>query len=136
ERRLDRIGEGECAADHRDADDDGERGQQCADLAARASLEGDGEHQRLTSSSVSRISCALDGPRSRTISPSARNRIRSAIAAAWASWVTITVVWPSESTESRSSVRISPPVVESRLPVGSSADITLGRETSARATAT
>ncbi len=48
----------------------------------------------------------------------------------------IAVVWPSESTESRSSARISPPVVESRLPVGSSANITLGRDTSARATAT
>ena len=70
------------------------------------------------------------------MSPSARNSTRSAIAAACASWVTITVVWPSVSTESRSSVRISPLVVESRLPVGSSANITLGRETSARATAT
>ena len=70
------------------------------------------------------------------MSPSARNSTRSAIAAACASWVTITVVWPSVSTESRSSARISPLVVESRLPVGSSANITLGRETSARATAT
>ena len=90
----------------------------------------------VTCSSVSRISWALDGPRSRTMSPSARNSTRSAIAAACASWVTITVVWPSVSTESRSSARISPLVVESRLPVGSSANITLGRETSARATAT
>ena len=62
--------------------------------------------------------------------------MRSAIAAACASWVTMTVVWPSVSTESRSSARISPLVVESRLPVGSSANMTLGRETSARATAT
>ncbi len=38
---------------------------------------------------------------SRTISPSARNSTRSAIAAAWASWVTITVVWPRWSTDSR-----------------------------------
>ena len=68
--------------------------------------------------------------------PSARNSTRSAIAAACASCVTITVVWPSVSTDSRSSARISPPVVESRLPVGSSANITLGRDTSARATAT
>jgi len=68
--------------------------------------------------------------------PSARNSTRSAIAAACASCVTITVVWPSESTESRSSARISPPVLESRFPVGSSANITLGRDTSARATAT
>ena len=70
------------------------------------------------------------------MSPSARNSTRSAIAAACASWVTITVVWPSVSTDSRRSARISPLVVESRLPVGSSANITLGRETSARATAT
>ena len=42
------------------------------------------------------------------MSPSARNSTRSAIAAACASWVTITVVWPSVSTESRSSARISP----------------------------
>ena len=58
------------------------------------------------------------------MSPSARNSTRSAIAAACASWVTITVVWPSVSTESRSSARISPLVRESRLPVGSSANIT------------
>ena len=91
---------------------------------------------RSPASSVSRISCAVERPRSRTMSPSARNSTRSAIAAACASCVTITVVWPSASTESRSSARISPLVVESRLPVGSSANITLGRETSARATAT
>ena len=70
------------------------------------------------------------------MSPSARNSTRSAIAAACASCVTITVVCPSVSTASRSSARISPLVRESRLPVGSSANITDGRETSARATAT
>ena len=43
---------------------------------------------------------------------------------------------PYESTESRISVRISEPVAESRLPVGSSAKSTVGRETSARAIAT
>ena len=45
------------------------------------------------------------------MSPSARNRTRSAIAAACASWVTITVVWPSSSTDRRSRPRISPLVV-------------------------
>ena len=50
--------------------------------------------------------------------------------------MTITIVWPSSSTECRSSSRISLPVVESRLPVGSSAKTTSGRETSARAIAT
>src|ERR1700754_1244200 len=133
---LHRVGEDECATDHRHADDDREGGQQCAELAARESLQRDGDHRPPTSSSVSRILWAVDGPRSRTMSPSARNSTRSAIAAACASWVTITVVWPSVSTESRRRERISPLVVESRLPVGSSANITLGRDTRARATAT
>ena len=62
--------------------------------------------------------------------------MRSAIAAACGSCVTITVVWPSESTVSRSSFRISVPVRESRLPVGSSANMTTGLATTARATAT
>src|SRR5204863_6762186 len=128
ERLQRRVGEDEGAADHRDADDDGERGEHGADLAGRESLERDADHRWVTCSSASRISWALDWPRSRTMWPSARNTTRSAIAAAWASWVTMTVVWPRPSTESRSSVRISPLVVESRLPVGSSANITLGRE--------
>jgi hypothetical protein len=68
--------------------------------------------------------------------PSARYRTRSAIAAARDSCVTITIVWPSSSTEWRSSSRISAPVDESRLPVGSSANTTSGRDTSARAIAT
>src|SRR4029078_9065767 len=42
------------------------------------------------------------------MSPSARKSTRSAIAAACASWVTITVVWPSVSTESRSREKNSP----------------------------
>ena len=54
------------------------------------------------------------------MSPSARNSTRSAIAAACASWVTITVVWPRESTESRSSARISPLVVEMHRPTAES----------------
>ena len=47
---------------------------------------------RDTSSSTSRMRWALQAPMSRTISPSARNSTRSAIAAACASWVTMTVV--------------------------------------------
>ncbi len=62
--------------------------------------------------------------------------MRSAIEAARASCVTITIVWPYASTESRSRSRISPPVFESRLPVGSSAKRIVGRVTSARAMAT
>ena len=64
------------------------------------------------------------------------NTTRSAAAAARGSCVTITVVWPSSSTASRSSARISPPEAESRLPVGSSANSTVGWEISARAIAT
>ena len=71
-----------------------------------------------------------------TIRPSARNRIRSAMEAARGSWVTITTVWPTVSTERRSSARISCPEAESRLPVGSSANSTVGRLISARAIAT
>jgi hypothetical protein len=63
-------------------------------LAAEQSLEGDADHLPLTSSIASRISRAVEGPRSLTIKPSARKRMRSAIAAAGASWVTMTVVWP------------------------------------------
>ncbi len=48
----------------------------------------------------------------------------------------MTVVCPKLVTESRRSSRISLAVLESRLPVGSSANITVGRETSARAIAT
>ena len=61
-----------------------------------------------------------------TISPSARNSTRLAIAAARASCVTITIVCPYSSTERRRSSRISPLVAESRLPVGSSAKSTVG----------
>ena len=68
--------------------------------------------------------------------PSARNRTRSAWAAARGSCVTIRIVWPSESTVSRSRPRISEPERESRLPVGSSANRIVGLETRARATAT
>ncbi len=62
--------------------------------------------------------------------------MRSAIEAARASCVTITIVWPYESTESRTRSRISPPVFESRLPVGSSAKRIVGRVMSAREMAT
>ena len=62
--------------------------------------------------------------------------MRSAIAAARGSCVTMTVVWPYVSTESRMSSRISPLVFESRLPVGSSANTIVGRLTSARPIAT
>ena len=73
---------------------------------------------------------------SATMWPSSRKITRSATDAATASWVTMTTAWPNSSTARRSSARISCEVVESRLPVGSSAKITAGSEASARATAT
>ncbi len=60
----------------------------------------------------------------------------SAYAAATGSCVTITTVCSRSSTASRRKERISAPVRESRLPVGSSAKTISGRPTSARATAT
>ncbi len=48
----------------------------------------------------------------------------------------MTIVWPYSSTERRSSFSISSEVAESRLPVGSSAKSTAGREMSPRASAT
>ena len=92
ERLLHRVGEDERAAHHRDADHDSEGGQQRADLAGRETLQSDSDHRPLTSSSTSRMRWALQAPMSRAMFPSARNSTRSAIAAACASWVTITVV--------------------------------------------
>ena len=54
----------------------------------------DADHDRLTSSIALRMSWAAARWSSFTMHPSARNRTRSAIAAAFASCVTITVVWP------------------------------------------
>ncbi len=71
-----------------------------------------------------------------TIRPSARKSTRSEWAAAPGSWVTMTTVWPSWSTASRRKPSTSSPARESRLPVGSSAKISSGREASARAQAT
>ena len=56
--------------------------------------------------------------------------------AASGSCVTITTVWPNSSTAVRSRPSTSSLDFESRLPVGSSANTTAGRDTSARATAT
>ena len=61
--------------------------------------------------------------------PSASATRRSAKEAATASWVTITTVWPKSSTAWRSSSSTSSDALESRLPVGSSANRTAGRMT-------
>ena len=65
ERLLDRVGQDERPADHRDADHDGERRQQRADLAAREALQRDGDHRSVISSSAARISCARRAARGR-----------------------------------------------------------------------
>ena len=65
-----------------------------AQLAAEQAFEGDARHRFATSRRASSTSVALERPSSRTTRPSARNRMRSAIAAALASWVTMIVVWP------------------------------------------
>ena len=73
---------------------------------------------------------------SRTIRPSTSTTTRSAIAAAAASWVTMTTVWPNSSTARRSRASTSSLERESRLPVGSSAKTTAGLASRARAIAT
>src|SRR5207237_1241720 len=133
---VDRVREDECTADHRDAEHDRERRQRRAELPPGEALQGDAGHSALSSFITASTSAGSERGRSRTIRPSARKRTRSAIAAARGSWVTMTVVWPKTSTESRIRCRISSLVAESRLPVGSSAKTTVGRETSARAIAT
>ena len=93
ERRLDRVGEDVRAADHRDAEHDRDRGQRRAQLAAEQSLERDSDHEPRRAHHFEHLR-RLAPVSSCTISPSARKRMRSAIAAARASCVTITVVWP------------------------------------------
>src|SRR5205085_6379459 len=107
ERLRDRVGEDGAAADHRDAEHDRERGQNRADAAGQQPLERNPGHCPVTSW-IASITSACDGRASDlAIWPSARKRTRSAIVAATASWVTITVVCPSSSTERRTSSRIS-----------------------------
>lgn len=84
----------------------------------------------------SRTDSAVGSRISSTTRPSPRKRTRSAWAAAPGSWVTITTVWPSSSTDWRRNPSTSSPARESRFPVGSSAKISSGRAASARAHAT
>ena len=107
ERLVDRVGEDERAADHRDAEDDRDRRQRGAELAREQAAEGDAPHRSATSLRASRISVCDERPSSLTITPSARKRTRSAIVAARGSCVTITVVWPYVSTAPRRRPRIS-----------------------------
>lgn len=70
-----------------------------------------------------------------TIFPSSMHITREAYEASCCEWVTIIMVVPS-SLSSLSNVITSCPFFESRLPVGSSASISLGFDTKARAIAT
>ena len=116
---LDRVGEDVRAGDHRDAEHDRDRRQRRPQLAPEQARECDAHHERMPPlSPVTRCGSSWRGspparsaPSSSAIRPSARKRMRSAIAAAAASWVTITVVWPYSSVAERSSARISCPVV-------------------------
>ena len=135
-RLVDRVREDVGAAHHRDAEDDRERREVARSLRPSRPLSA----TRITAGSLPpsprATSWAVALPSSLTISPSARKSVRSAIAVAFGSCETMTKVWPRVSTDSRSRARISWLVVESRLPVGSSAKTTVGLETSARAMAT
>src|SRR4029450_13937013 len=133
---VDHVREHERAAHHRHAEDDCQRRQERAELPPREPAERDADHVSESSLTVSRMCSSSARPRSRTMSPSARKRTRSAIVAAFASCVTMTIVWSYLSTASWSSWRISSLVFESRFPVGSSAKTTVGLATSARAMAT
>ena len=94
ERARDLVADDEGARDHGRAQDDRDRRQDGAGLAAPQAAQGDQDHWSDTSAMAVSTSCSLARPWSRTIRPSARNRMRSAIADARASWVTITVVCP------------------------------------------
>src|SRR5262245_9800363 len=107
ERLFDRVGQDIGTTDPRHAEHDRQAGEDRAGLAAEQSFERDRCHRPVTSCMAASTSAAVDRRISLTICPSARKRIRSASAAAWGSCVTITVVWPSSSTEWRSSASTS-----------------------------
>ena len=132
------VAEHERAGEEGDAEDDGDgRADQAAAVGPQL-LEGERQH-----GSTSRVSldAVEDGRRRRVVQvvddPAVgEEHAWSAYEAATGSWVTITMVWPSSSTARRRKPRISAPLRESRLPVGSSAKTMSGRLASARATAT
>ena len=92
---LHRVRQDEGPAHHRDAEDDRQRGQRRAQLAARAGPAASRSSSVRQPLHRARARRARRGPySSSTVSPSARKTIRSATAAALASCVTIIVVWP------------------------------------------
>src|SRR5712691_1457142 len=133
---VDGVGEDVRAAHRGDPKDDRERREERPQLAAEECFESETGHALSSCSISSTISCGERSFDSRPMSPSARNRTRSAIAAARASCVTITIVCSSSFTDRLRTSRISPLVFESRLPVGSSAKTIVGLLTRARPMAT
>ena len=125
EAAADLVGQHVGAGDHRDAEQHRDRGQHGAQLALGRALAARARSRRVPSGGRGSASCEGRVRRS-TMRPSARNSTESAIAAAPASWVTITIVWPNSSTARRSSSSTSRLAFESRLPVGSSANTTAG----------
>ena len=138
ERGADRLGEDEGAGHEGDTEEHREGGGEQSQLACGELFDGESEHgdQPPMLRMRSMTESAVGSSRSSTIRPSARNTARSAYEAATGSWVTMTIVWPNSRTAVRMNDRISAPVRESRLPVGSSAKMISGRLASARATAT
>ena len=136
EARPDLVGEHVGAGDHRHAQQDRDGRQRRAQLALDEPAQDRPPIMRRVPSGGRGSAPGTGGPGGPTICPSARNRTESAMAAAPASCVTITIVWPKSSTARRSSASTSRLAFESRLPVGSSANTTAGCVISARATAT
>src|SRR5690606_14163158 len=114
------VGEDERAGDERDAREDRETGEDAAADTGSQRLAGQGgDHHTCPICFIwSMIESAVGSTMSPTILPSARKTTRSAYAAAFGSWVTITIVWPNSSTALRMKCSTSAPELESRLPVG------------------
>src|SRR5262249_54398635 len=136
--------------DHRaDADDDAQHGERAPQLVHPQGPQGDARALQRVHAIASSISCSTSRGRaasdaaasrrstfsSRVSRPSRKVRMRSAWAATSDSWVTTTMVMPCRFSP-WSRARISKLVRVSRAPVGSSARMTAGSLTSARAIAT
>ena len=123
ERLLDRVREHVGAGDHHHAEHDRQRGEDGAQLVrAQVSQRDRGHARRPPASSGRAPPRRWPSPRpGRSCRPPARRRGRPSRRRA-ASWVTMTTVWPKSSTARRSSASTSSLDLESRLPVGSSAN--------------
>ena len=95
------VGHRQRRADHADAEHDRERGHHGAAAAGEQPAEREADH-RVTSVRLATIEVSVGSAMSPAMRPSARNTTRSAVAAAFGSWVTMTIVWPNVSTASRS----------------------------------